>query len=76
MADKEARQTIAKLEEKIGLLEEQVEALTEENAMAWFMLDEMKASDVRNMDLSERLNKMVEGQVAQLKLMQMRKGDA
>jgi len=76
MADKEARQTIAKLEEKVGFLEEQVEALTEENAMAWFMLDEMKASDVRNMDLSERLNKMVEGQVAQLKLMQMRKGDA
>ena len=76
MADKEARQTIAELEEKIGLLEEKVEALTEENAMAWFMLDEMKASDVRNMDLSKKLNEMVEGQVAQLKLMQMRKGDA
>ena len=44
--------------------------------MAWFMLDEMNAADIRNMDLSGRINDVVNRQMANLKLMQMNKGEA
>ena len=55
---KEAKQkrTITRLKKKIKLLEARVQELTEEKDMAWFMLDEMKASDIRNMDLGDRLD--------------------
>ncbi len=78
MISKEARQkrTIARLKKKIKGLEEKVKELTEEKDMAWFMLDEMKASDIRNMDLSDRLDDVVQRQMANLKLMQMNKGEA
>ncbi len=78
MISKEARQkrTIARLKKKIKGLEEKVKELTEEKDMAWVMLDEMKASDIRNMDLSDRLDDVVQRQMANLKLMQMNKGEA
>ena len=68
--------TIAKLKEHIKSLETRVLELTEEKDMAWFMLDEMKASDIKNMDLADRLDDVVQRQMANLKLMQMNKGEA
>lgn len=78
MISKEAKQkmTITRLKKKIKALEAKVEELTEEKNMAWFMLDEMKASDIRNMDLSERLDDVIQRQMANLKLMQNNKGEA
>lgn len=78
MNNKETRQkrTIVRLKKKIKELEGKVQELTEEKDMAWFMLDEMKASDIRNMDLSDRLDDVVQRQMANLKLMQMNKGEA
>tara|TARA_E500000331_G_scaffold330551_1_gene352196 strand:+ start:636 stop:893 length:258 start_codon:yes stop_codon:yes gene_type:complete len=78
MTKKDAKQemTITRLKKKVKALEAKVEALTEEKDMAWFMLDEMKASDIRNMDLSERLDDVVQRQMANLKLMQNNKGEA
>ncbi len=75
---KEAKQkrTITRLKKKIKLLEARVQELTEEKDMAWFMLDEMKASDIRNMDLGDRLDDVIQRQMANLKLMQMNKGEA
>tara|TARA_B100000131_G_C17690260_1_gene440326 strand:+ start:215 stop:472 length:258 start_codon:yes stop_codon:yes gene_type:complete len=85
MISKEAKQkrTITRLKKKIKSLEvtvqnltKEVADLTEEKDMAWFMLDEMKASDIRNIDLSDELNEMVERQLGNLRLMQMNKGEA
>ena len=78
MINKEAKQkiTIVQLKKKIKTLEAKVKELTEEKDMAWFMLDEMKASDIRNMDLSDRVEDVVQRQMANLKLMQMNKGEA
>ena len=78
MTKKDAKQemTITRLKKKVKALEAKVKALTEEKDMAWFMLDEMKASDIRNMDLSERLDDVVQRQMANLKLMQNNKGEA
>ena len=76
MTTKEEKQTVASLKNKIKSLEKQVEALTEEKDLVWFMLDEMKASDTRKMEISERLNDVVQNQMAKLKMMQMNKGEA
>ena len=78
MISKEARQKrkIARMKKEISELKAQVAQLTEEKNMAWFMLDELKASDIRNMDLSGRLDDVVQRQMANLKLMQMNKGEA
>ena len=76
MTTKEEKQTVASLKNKIKTLEKQVEALTEEKDLVWFMLDEMKAADTRKMDISERLNDVVQSQMAKLKMMQMNKGEA
>jgi hypothetical protein len=70
------KNTIAQLKEDIRTLETKVQELTEEKDMAWFMLDEMKASDIKNMDLADRLDDVVQRQMANLKLMQMNKGEA
>ena len=69
-------QEILKLSQRIEELEEQVKALTEEKDMAWFMLDEMQAADIRNIDLSEPINDMITEQMAKLHLMHMNKGEA
>tara|TARA_B100000941_G_scaffold75791_1_gene51670 strand:+ start:487 stop:786 length:300 start_codon:yes stop_codon:yes gene_type:complete len=69
-------QEILKLNQRIEELEEQVKSLTEEKDMAWFMLDEMQAADIRNMDLSEPINDMITEQMARLHLMHMNKGEA
>jgi hypothetical protein len=76
MTNKEENQAILELKEQIKLLETTVQELTEEKDMVWFMLDEMKASDIRNMDLSNRLNDVTQRQMVNLKLMQMNKGEA
>ena len=76
MTTKEEKQTVTSLKNKIKSLEKQVEALTEEKDLVWFMLDEMKAADTRKMDISERLNDVVQSQMAKLKMMQMNKGEA
>jgi len=76
MTTKEEKQTVTSLKNKIKSLEKQVEALTEEKDLVWFMLDEMKAADTRKMDISERLNDVVQSQMARLKMMQMNKGEA
>ena len=70
------KRPITRLKKKIKLLEARVQELTEEKDMAWFMLDEMKASDIRNMDLGARLDDVIQRQMANLKLMQMNKGEA
>ena len=57
-------------------MEAQIKELTEEKDMAWFMLDEMKASDIKNMSLAGRLDDVVQRQMANLKLMQNNKGEA
>lgn len=78
MVDKESKQkrTIIRLKKKIKLMEAQIKELTEEKDMAWFMLDEMKASDIKNMSLAGRLDDVVQRQMANLKLMQNNKGEA
>ena len=74
--DDKQKRRITQLEEEMKILETRVQELTEEKDMAWFMLDEMKAADIKNMDLSDRLDDMVQRQMANLKLMQMNKGEA
>ena len=57
-------------------MEALIKELTEEKDMAWFMLDEMKASDIKNMSLAGREDDVVQRQMANLKLMQNNKGEA
>lgn len=52
-----------------------IEQLKEENESVWFMLDEMKAS-TWNEEHTAELKKAVDFQIASLRLMQMRKGEA
>ena len=52
-----------------------IEQLKEENESLWFMLDEMKASTWSEEHTAE-LKKAIDFQIASLKLMQLRKGEA
>ena len=61
---------------KVGLLEERVRQLEDENESLWFMLDEMKESQKFTQEHGEELQRQINKQIAELKLMQMRKADA
>ena len=61
---------------KVGLLEERVRQLEDENESLWFMLDEMKESQRFTKEHGEELQRQINKQIAELKLMQMRKADA
>ena len=52
-----------------------IEQLRDENESLWFMLDENKKSQWTK-EHSKKLEKSIEQQLAMLKLMQMRKGEA
>ena len=61
---------------KVGQLEQRVKELEEENESLWFMLDEMKESQKFHKEHGEELQRQINKQMTELKLMQMRKADA
>jgi len=61
---------------KVGELEQRVKELEDENESLWFMLDEMKESQKFHKEHGEELQRQISKQIAELKLMQMRKADA
>ena len=61
---------------RVGQLERRVNELEDENESLWFMLDEMKESQKFTKEHGEELQRQINKQLAELKLMQMRKADA
>ena len=67
---------MSKKEQKIEELEKEIKHLKEENDSLWFMLDEIKKSDIANLEYQEHYKKIVAKINERKKLMSTKIGEA
>ena len=67
---------MSKKEQKIEELEKEIERLKEENDSLWFMLDEIKKSDITNLEYQKHYEKITAKINERKKMMSKKVGEA